>query len=266
RSHVRAGGAIPRSPRRLGKTESVRELAPVVLVDPAHGRYRNQAQSDDEDEPGEDQAQEHDADRRCRGQWPPRVWAEEAVLAGEFLDFTVGTVLRAGLDAARDQREVERDHGAEPEGQRQRGRTGGILGHEPVDRRDDREEDRHEHEDRCFDPHFWPPSTSAGPSASVSGPALSGLPWETAATSGYFRSTAGRSLRTRGNDVKLCRGGGLDVAHSSEAPKPQGSSTPTLGASLVCHTFHRNGSVEAANRKELTVETWLSRVKPSSGK
>ena len=32
----------------------------------------------------------------------------------------------------------------------------------------------------------------------------------------------------RGSDVKLWRGGGQEVAHSSEAPKPQGSSTVTF--------------------------------------
>jgi hypothetical protein len=32
----------------------------------------------------------------------------------------------------------------------------------------------------------------------------------------------------RGIEVKLCRGGGLDVAHSSELPKPHGSSAVTI--------------------------------------
>ncbi|MCY1462944.1 hypothetical protein D9M71_807730 [compost metagenome] len=48
--------------------------------------------------------------------------------------------------------------------------------------------------------------------------------WE---SSGWCRSSAGRSERIRGSEVKLWRGGGQDVAHSREAPKPHGSSTST---------------------------------------
>src|SRR5699024_9623589 len=47
---------------------------------------------------------------------------------------------------------------------------------------------------------------------------------------GWLRSKAGRSERIRGNAVKLCGGGGQEVAHSSEQPCPHGSSTPTIGA------------------------------------
>ena len=38
------------------------------------------------------------------------------------------------------------------------------------------------------------------------------------ATSGWCRSNAGRSERIRGMLSKLCRGGGHEVAHSSDAP------------------------------------------------
>jgi hypothetical protein len=48
---------------------------------------------------------------------------------------------------------------------------------------------------------------------------------------GGCRSNAGDSERMRGIDVKLCRGGGQLVAHSSERPQPHGSLTvTTLGA------------------------------------
>src|ERR1039458_5732200 len=42
-----------------------------------------------------------------------------------------------------------------------------------------------------------------------------------------WRLKAGRSDRIRGIRVKLCRGGGHEVAHSSELPQPHGSSTVT---------------------------------------
>src|SRR4051794_20927038 len=42
--------------------------------------------------------------------------------------------------------------------------------------------------------------------------------------SGWCSSNAGRSERIRGISRKLCRGGGDEVAHSSELPWPQGSS------------------------------------------
>ena len=38
------------------------------------------------------------------------------------------------------------------------------------------------------------------------------------AVSGWCRSNAGRSERIRGMLLKLCRGGGQEVAHSSDAP------------------------------------------------
>ena len=86
------------------------------------------------------------------------------------------------------------------------------------------------------DPHR--PSVRAG--ASLAGPTPTGRP-----ASGWLRSNAGRSLRMRGMLVKLCRGGGQEVAHSREAPYPQGSFTVTRGAlRAVTHTFSRNGSID----------------------
>src|SRR5699024_7198576 len=82
-----------------------------------------------------------------------------------------------------------------------------------------------------------PPPTSAG----------SGSAWSRANTSGWCRSKAGRSERTRGRVTKLCRGGGQEVANSRELPCPQGSSTVTFGACRqVLYTFHKNGSVRSA--------------------
>ena len=56
-------------------------------------------------------------------------------------------------------------------------------------------------------------STTGASGASFAGPTPTGIP-----ASGWLRSNAGRSLRIRGMDVKLWRGGGQEVAHSSEAP------------------------------------------------
>ena len=46
-------------------------------------------------------------------------------------------------------------------------------------------------------------------------------------------SLTGLSDRMRGIDRKLCRGGGQVVAHSSDRPQPQGSSTSTFGERAV---------------------------------
>jgi len=47
----------------------------------------------------------------------------------------------------------------------------------------------------------------------VAGSATAGV-----AAYGWCRSKAGRSERIRGSETKLCRGGGQEVAHSSEQP------------------------------------------------
>ena len=67
-------------------------------------------------------------------------------------------------------------------------------------------------------------------------------------------------------EVKLWRGGGQDVAHSNEAPYPQGSSFVTFGAFRDCQIFKKNGIIESANRPEPTVETIFIKVNPSDAK
>jgi hypothetical protein len=42
-------------------------------------------------------------------------------------------------------------------------------------------------------------------------------------------------------EVKLCRGGGLEVAHSRERPQPQGSSTSTFGLLRARMTLRMKG-------------------------
>ena len=66
--------------------------------------------------------------------------------------------------------------------------------------------------------------------------------------------------------MKLWRGGGHDVAHSSEEPYPHGSSTPTIGDFLVIQTFIKNGIIESAKRTEPIVEIVFIVVKPSVAK
>src|SRR5699024_5669711 len=86
-------------------------------------------------------------------------------------------------------------------------------------------------------------------------------------TSGWCRSKAGRSERTRSRVTKLCRGGGQEVAHSRELPCPHGSSTVTFGACRqVLYTFHRNGSVETASSTAEKVDTWFIQTKAGSGR
>ena len=67
----------------------------------------------------------------------------------------------------------------------------------------------------------------------------------------------------RGIDVKLWRGGGHDVAHSSDEPYPHGSSTPTNGDLRVIHTLIKNGTIDSASKNEPTVEIIFIPVKPS---
>ncbi len=56
----------------------------------------------------------------------------------------------------------------------------------------------------------------------------------------------GRLGADPGIRVKLCRGGGQLVAHSSELPKPHGSSSVTLSPCReVMYTFHRKINVDA---------------------
>src|SRR5690606_26880177 len=82
------------------------------------------------------------------------------------------------------------------------------VGQEAVDDRDRDEEEESQGEDPTGCPHL---ATSLA----------SGAPWPAAASSsssGWFASNAGRSERMRGRLVKLWRGGGHEVAHSSDAP------------------------------------------------
>src|SRR5918995_3977916 len=84
--------------------------------------------------------------------------------------------------------------------------------------------------------------------------------------SGWFISKAGDSERMRGIEVKLWRGGGQLVAHSSERPNPHGSLMVTRGARLVTHTLRRNGIIDAARSADPAVESWCIHVNPSSGR
>jgi hypothetical protein len=68
-------------------------------------------------------------------------------------------------------------------------------------------------------------------------------------------------------DVKLWRGGGQEVAHSSEPLQPHGSSTVTLGAVFqVLNTFQIKNKVEKPRIAAPVVETMLRVWKPSMGK
>lgn len=67
--------------------------------------------------------------------------------------------------------------------------------------------------------------------------------------------------------MKLWRGGGQEVAHSREPPKPQGSSTSTfLALRWVVYTFQKNGIMDTPSSMEPMVENWFIQVNPSSGR
>ena len=66
--------------------------------------------------------------------------------------------------------------------------------------------------------------------------------------------------------MKLCLGGGQDVAHSNDEPYPHGSSVFTNGEVLDCQIFKKNGIMESASKPEPTVETIFIKVKPSEAK
>ena len=112
--------------------------------------------------------------------------------------------------------QVVADHDAQAEGQEQRGGTGGLLRPDAVDDRHGEDEDGEPDEHLALDLHLpasLPPMTALAASE----------PWgfsscSSAAISGWCRSNAGDSERIRGSVRKLCRGGGQDVAHSSERP------------------------------------------------
>jgi len=83
---------------------------------------------------------------------------------------------------------------------------------------------------------------------------------------GWCRSNAGRSDRILGIEVKLCRGGGHEVAHSRDEPYPHGSSLVTFGAVLDFQTAIKNGIIESASKPEPTVETMFMKVNPSEAR
>ena len=65
----------------------------------------------------------------------------------------------------------------------------------------------------------------------------------------------------------MCRGGGHDVAHSSDPPNPQGSSTSTFVPwRQVVYTFQKNGIIDTPNNIAPMVEIWFIQVKSSSGR
>src|SRR5262249_19594444 len=126
------------------------------------------------------------------------------------------------------------------------------------------DEDPEAGEDVAFDLHLSCPSRSASPYTLSSRDLCLVGPSCAVAYSGWCRSNAGLSERMRGIEWKLCRGVGQPVAHSSERPYPQGSSTVTMGAVLaVLMTLMMNGMVDMPSRNAPTVEIMFSVVKPS---
>ena len=73
--------------------------------------------------------------------------------------------------------------------------------------------------------------------------------------------TPGRSDLIRGIEVKLCLGGGQDVAHSSELLKPHGSSSTTRSPCFhVLYTLQKKNRLDTPRMNAPIVETWFSVV------
>jgi hypothetical protein len=66
--------------------------------------------------------------------------------------------------------------------------------------------------------------------------------------------------------VKLCLGGGQEVAHSKDEPYPHGSSVFTFGDFREIQIFMKYGIIDNASRPEPTVETIFMNVKPSEAR
>ena len=59
----------------------------------------------------------------------------------------------------------------------------------------------------------------------------------------------------------MCRGGGQEVAHSSEMQYPHGSSSVTFSPyRQVMYTFQKNMSIDSASSHDPTVEMMFSVV------
>src|SRR6478736_7086464 len=81
---------------------------------------------------------------------------------------------------------------------------------------------------------------------------------------GWCSSNAGRSDRIRGSEVKLCRGGGELVAHSSELPYPHGSSAVVTSPCRYDRMmFQMNGRVDAPSTNAPIEDQVFSVVNPS---
>src|SRR5215213_7578537 len=279
--------AKPRDPRNP-TTTSVGVCAAPVLEDPADERHAAEQHPDHRHPPADGRTEEDHGRPRGERKRPPAVWAEEAVLARRGLDRRLRVVLGPGVDVPGGEPQVPPDHERQARGQEQSDEADRLapVGQQTVDDAHRREEEHPGAEEPALHLHPqsslpWPlppPMPPRGP-LSTPAPSMSGSPNSLSrtflsavgasccATSGWCRSNAGRSERMRGSVTKLCRGGGQEVAHSSDAPYPQGSSTFTRApVRQVFQTLYMNGSVEAPSRNAPAVEIWFSRVKPSPGR
>ena len=140
--------------------------------------------------------------------------SELAVLALLLGDLTQGVVIRAVANPLARQPEIEGNHQPQACGQKEAHGPHGLLplGGDPVDRGHDQAEDADQEKDDGLDLHTIQAFRDARRSASLAARSDAG------AASGWCKSKAGRSERIRGMELKLWRGGGQDVAHSSDAP------------------------------------------------
>src|SRR5699024_8584938 len=151
-------------------------------------------------------------------QRPPGVRRETPVGTRDLGDLAVRVVVGPRRQAAGGLPQVEGHHRAEPAAQQQPDRTDVLLpvGDDAVGEPDDSEEDQDGHENADFGLHRFTSSWVAVPA--TTGSLLVRERMACGAYSGWCRSKAGRSERIGGMAWKLCRGGGLEVAHSRLPP------------------------------------------------
>jgi DNA-binding NarL/FixJ family response regulator len=110
----------------------VGEVAPVVLEDEADRGEHGEAQPDQEQPPADREADRGDGRRQPEEQRPPAVRAEEPDLSGTLLDLALLVVLRALGQATAGEQHVEAGQDGQPDGERDRGGPGRIMGRVPV--------------------------------------------------------------------------------------------------------------------------------------
>lgn len=181
----------------------VRVVAAAVFEDPANQCHEGEAAGDVCHPEANGEAKESTGTSEAQNQRPPAPRAEVPLLAGAFVDLGVGTVFGSKTDPLTGETKVCTDHARQATDKEDAQDTNplGPFSQESVgDSHGDEEEDSGSKEPR-FDFHLLTSFWSALPKTAAAGDGASAV-W-TCANSGWCRSSAGRSERIRGKEVKL---------------------------------------------------------------